>query len=915
MIEPIRSGAERPAPGNPLLCGDQAAEFLCPGKAGVSLNRGGYGYFWTTGIGRTTQASLGFALLLLARYESVVAGARTMMTRGVGPSGPLFVADPVAGSLTAPMQQVAAHFWRIGQLPLWLPSEGFGQSLAANQGAVWFPLEVVVHLLVPHDYSAWNLLRLFLLAVGTYGLAREMGVSFAGGLLAGSLAALAGPAPPNTNLDMLNPLMVLPFLLIVSRRLLSGERKLAWAAATSLLMALLWLAGFDEVLPLLMVVWALFCLALLAGGAGRGGLVRCGAWLGACTVAGVAGSAIATLPLLSSLHSSFSYQSPMSYLAHVPAYWLITLLNPWAFGRGVAGGAFDMGQSVWIVGNVVMWVLLVSAVAGLVRTRSDGPERFWWYACTALTVLGILGYANVLGILRVFGWPPFDLILMIRFLPFLWWLPACTLAGYGFDHLDAGASRWLGALSGCLACAALGGEILALHTLVAAPEPVHMGAALGLLREAVPAAVFAAATAAAVLLPHSWRRAGLLTITLLSLLVYAPANFFPRSSGSGKLAAEVARVSGPNASIFVSGGGTLPLQLARHGDAMLQAMGVFYPRRYVSLLTASFGSPGNVGQPSSTLFFGAPTLSSLPLTPGNLQRLAALGVGTLVTALPVFSDSFVANGMFGPGVEAAVTALAHVYSTRPDLQAAFPFGSPTFSLRLLQWATTFGISVDSAHTVLAPFAASYRSLLRQVTADPRSPAIFSATASLFSGVLRVAGTAVTAGGPNWYLYRLVPAGATVWRPAQVRAGSFRTVRRVLAGSTPDRLLSRAYVTGGSWPHGSVLDQSGVHVRVLSLRAGGTFTRIRLDTTGGRALVVIRSLLVPGETVRVNGVTVPPREIDGAWTGVTVPTGRALVVLDFLTPQLRLAWYLSLTTILVCALVLLLSVWAGRRRVA
>jgi hypothetical protein len=868
--------------------------------------RGAYSFFWRNGVRHVAQASLAFALLLFARYESVVTGARTLMTRGAWPSGPLFVLDPAAGSLTAPMQQLGAHFWRLGQLPLWLPSEGFGQSLAANQGAVWFPLEVIVHLLVPHDYSVWNLLRLLLLAVGTYGLAREMGVSFAGGLLAGSIAVLGGPVPPNTNLDMLNPLMVLPFLLIVSGRLLTDERKLPWACATGLLMALLWLAGFDEVLPLLMVLWAVFCLALLAGGAWRGGLVRCGAWLIATVVAGVAGSAIATEPLLSSLRSSFSYQSSGSYLTHVPAYWLVTLLNPWAFGRSVAAGPFDMGQSAWIVGNVVMWLLIASAVAALVRARE--PERFWWWGAAALVAVGILGYADVFGILRIFDWPPFDLIVMVRFLPFLWWLPACTLAGYGFDRLDAGASAWLSALSGCLAFGVLGAEVFALHVLIEAGLPVHTVVALRLLGDAVPGMLFAAATAVAAHVPGAGRRLGVLAVAVLSLWVYTPANFFSRSSGIRRLSAEVAHVSGPNAFIFVSGGGTLPLQLAGYGDPMLQAMGVFYPRRYVSLLTASFGSPGNVGQPSSILFFGAPTLSALPLTSGTVQRLAALGVGTLVTASTVSVGGFTANGKYAPRTQAALTALANTYTARPDLQAAFPFPSPTFSLRLLQWATTFGIGVDSAHTLLAPFASSYRHLLRQVSAHPGASPIIKPV----PGSLVLAGTASAPGQPTWYLYRLVPAGARVWCPAEVGAGSFRTVQTVLAGATPDRLLNHSYVTSGSWPHGSVLDQSGVHVRVLGIRAEGTYTRIRLDTTGGRAFVVIRSLLVPGETVRVNGVSAQPRQVDGAWTGVTVPDGRSLVVLDFFTPSLQFAWYLSLGTMTLCALGLLFSVWARHR---
>lgn len=63
--------------------------------------------------------------------------------------------------------------------------------------------------------------------------------------------------------------------------------------------------------------------------------------------------------------------------------------------------------------------------------------------------------------------------------------------------------------------------------------------------------------------------------------------------------------------------------------------------------------------------------------------------------------------------------LAAVYRGRRDLQRAFPIGGERLAVRLLDWATTDGATIDSDGDALRPFQAHYRRLLERGPGDGR----------------------------------------------------------------------------------------------------------------------------------------------------------------------------------------------------
>jgi SAM-dependent methyltransferase len=69
-----------------------------------------------------------------------------------------------------------------------------------------------------------------------------------------------------------------------------------------------------------------------------------------------------------------------------------------------------------------------------------------------------------------------------------------------------------------------------------------------------------------------------------------------------------------------------------------------------------------------------------------------------------------AGGHVARGDE-ALRVLAAVYEARTDLRDAFPPSAPESPVRLVQWATTAGATVDSDAPALVPFQARYRGLL------------------------------------------------------------------------------------------------------------------------------------------------------------------------------------------------------------
>lgn len=573
-----------------------------------------------------------FAAVICGLYAPVLGGSRSLITDGPW-SQPLFVMDPLAGGpATAPLTRLAAAAWLHLHLPVIDPFQGFGIPLLVNQGVPVYPPQLLFHLLFPSDYSIWNVVNLLALAFGVYLLARSFGQAFLGALCAGLLAGLAGAAPPNINMSMLNPLAVLPFLLLAVRYALDPDSDLRLVAAlgTATAIALLCLSGFQEVLPLMAIVVLVYGVALV---------VHFRTWQRPLLVLGTAASAVAgaaigsvgILPTLAVVGSATTLNGPGDYLPHLPAYWLATLTFPTITGRALNQAPLDLGNAVYTLGTPLLVLVLVLALAIALR---PGGRRTRWYVVpsAAFVVYGVLAYADIGRVLQVLDIPLLDEIQSRRFLQFAWWVPLCLLLGLVVS--EARLLRWKDGVAALLAAGAFDVYFFARfrQALAAGHVPTsavvtHAAAVAG-----VVVVLFAAAAMAARRFGPALAGVAMSLVVLASCVYDLPTNFPPASYGSAVTAVVVGggvRAKEPGGQLAFFGTRQLPTQ--QHS---VQVYGPIIPKAYAEVLTAAFSPPeaGGLAPTSGAL----PTLAELTLTPRAVSVLRSLGVSLLVvpTALP-----------------------------------------------------------------------------------------------------------------------------------------------------------------------------------------------------------------------------------------------------------------------------------------
>lgn len=848
-----------------------------------------------------------YLAVILIMYWPVVIGIASLKTAAAWPPGPLFVVDPAAGGpITLPMEILAAHAWASGQFPLWLPTQGLGLTLGGNQAAAWFLPEIIFHIVFPHNFSIWNLTRLFGIGIGFYLVARELRISPLAAILVGLFTMLAGPVPPNINLGMLNPLMVLPFLLIFTLRLARDKgwhARLSNAAAVALLTVLMLTAGFDEVLPLLYLLDALVFVfsANWWGRELKDGLQATALFVTAGVV-GAAGSAIATLSLLTPLTSYFSYQATTSYLSHVPSEWLATLLDPDFFGRAMAAGQGDMGQSVWALGNPILWILVVVAIAGLLRRGRTVLSRQVWWLFVAVTLFGVLAYSNALGVLSALQLPPFNLVLSVRFLSFMWWPCAALLAGIGLCQLPKTGRAWIAIAT-----------LLPIVILIAATVGAVSGSDPGLLSQSheylrkffleASAALTASIGVLAISLTVRPRYLSALAWVagFASLLLLLPTNYFPARSSSIpsiQAAAQYLRRHGLADGVY-AGFGTVNFEMlpSAYGIREISEWGVFYPRAYALALSRLFPSPPPESG-AGVLFLAAPSAQTTLAPAAQIGPLAALGVSGLLSEYPIPDlTSILSVSPFAPPADtAALAALAGVYERRPDLEAAFPVTSRTLVPALLRWAEVYGTTTDSAHTILAPYRSAYIRMADALTANRvRGRDLWVVSPPRISGI-RVVGPTMIASedGREVYLYRFSGLPRMAWAPRKVVP--VRSPANVWGHRTLRTLRTTAFV-----PQNAQALAPAEQVRVLKYSLGEERQTMTLSARRP-GLVVLRLQYTRNESVLVNGAQRRAAPVDGLFVGIRVPAGTSTVIINYLTPRLWIAWLVSvLTTIglLVC----------------
>jgi|GEM_PF-2079753 len=571
---------------------------------------------------RDVAALLFFAVVIGLIYHGVLLGHASLKTNTTWPPGPRFVGDPTAGGpITLPLEKLVASAWRHFQLPVVDPYQGYGISLLANQGVPVFPLEVLLHILIPGNYSDWNVLLLLILAYGSYLLAASLGQSLLAALAVGTAASLAGVAPVDLNLGMLNPVAVLPFVLLSIRYLLDPRCRRPLVAGLGLAssLAMLGLSGFQEVLPLLAVVIIIFTVALIVHFRTLQVASRRLAVGGVSVVVGAIIGAIGYLPTLSVVAAGGGVNPPNSYLQSYPTYWLATMPMP-SLTRGA--------NPSWILGTPLLVLVLVLAVLISVRRVGAGIRWLVWPSA-ALCVIGILGYVNAGHVLDIFGFFPFDLIGMKRFLPFAWWLPWCLLLGVTISN--ASLLRWFHVAAAFSAAALV--DLVTLLDYHSRLVATHQVAALPVIPVAVLVTLvfcglFAVGAAFGRHLPGEFL---MTAVVVASCVYYLPTNFFPAAGDQAITAiSSTALPSKTNdyEAVFLNHD-QLPVD-----TYSAQLFGPIEPKSYVDVVDALVPST-TTSNGLSPLWVPAPSLYFAKLDTRFLSVLRFMGVDRIVSPMPL----------------------------------------------------------------------------------------------------------------------------------------------------------------------------------------------------------------------------------------------------------------------------------------
>ena len=633
-----------------------------------------------------------FLVLLGVIYGPVVLGHAALKTDTDWPTGPLFVIDPSAGGyISLPLEQLGLQAWLHLQLPFIDPYQAFGIPLLASQGVPVFPPELIVHLLLSSNYSIWNILRLLALSFGTYLLATSFGQSLIAAIGAGVGVSLAGVVPPNINLEMLNPLMVLPFVLLSLRYLTdpAKPRKTVYTLGFATSVFFLATSGFQEALPLLALVILIFAVAMIIHFGTFADRLRVWLTLGSGTFGVLIGS-IGLLPTLSAVSAGMGENGPLMYLGSVPPFWLATLSLPHISGPGLVAQPTNLGQAVWVLGTPVLGLVIVLAVFGVLRHRSAslwyvGPSLF-------LVAFGILGYANLLGVLDVFGFFPFDSINMLRVLGFAWWLPWCLLLGF---VISVARSFKLYEIIVSLLVAIAFDLVLYAHfetALHVANQVDGLGAARhALYLASVTLVVFALGIWSAKAI-GSGALAALVFVVVTVLLL--PTNFFPPQAGTSLNHLHGGTISQSDNLTFDPGEWQLPTDVNS-----VQVFGPILPKPYSAIVAALI--PANLTTTGlNGVDVGQPTLFGAIATAHLVTILRSLGVNEIAS-----TQAFAPTGVgLIPRCSVASPLLARDDGLCAMGRGKFVGGSRSDSNFLYKLVGVDPILVPEAHGVSVPTA-------------------------------------------------------------------------------------------------------------------------------------------------------------------------------------------------------------------
>ncbi len=858
------------------------------------------------------------AALIAFIYRHVLDGSQSLITNSsLGPKGPLFIGDPAAGGeITAYKQYAVTHAWMHLHLPIWLPTEGYGISLDSNQAAPWFFPESILHVLFPTNLSVWNVLALFLGSLGAYLLARDLKINRPGSIAASLAYTLVGPAVSNLNLDMINPLIVLPFALFSSKRFVEAvaqrQSAMKWFLIFAFVMSQLFLSGFAEVLPLEALLIGIFTIARIITLRQKPKIaIRIVLFWSLAILIALLGSLIALVPLWETLKTYSLFQPPGSSLAHEPNYFLIDVFDSWVFGKGIAGDPLELGNTIWVPGNPVIYAIAVGAVINLAIfwKRIDVWIKTWITVFTVFTVIGLLGFSNLLGILNIFKFPPFDLIYTPRFLPFMWWLPFVLLVGYGVDI--ATKANKVVVLSGYVALAAFTALLVANlfqkgPSVFAILNSQNLDATI--VRNTPVLLLFIGALGATLSTPKKHRSRIAALFVAITIFVMLPKNFFSWYNAPQQarpLANFLIRNDLSKGLTFSPYDYVLPSGILGNSIPSIQAFDVFFPPGYTVTIEHWFGTedPFSVQSPLNP---GAPALENVALNYSSLNALVRIGVETLIVHSPITVSSISKIKILPepPGMgnissekyKAAMAALLNTYLSRPDLQTAFT--QSEINSMLFKWALGTPQAGDGASVTLSPYFPIYARYLSLSATQPSSAA-FAASSTLPSNSLvglRFIGKTFFGPTPE-YVYD-IGKGANkfpFWVPKTLHFYKKLNPNHPIA-------LNKEFAAVPYNFAGSTSNQKSLSARLISLQENeSSLTATIVANHGG--LAVIGGQAAPGERLFINGKREPITLVNGFLTAISLHRGSDHVVIEFASTQILGIFALS-TSVNVLLLILL-----------
>jgi hypothetical protein len=277
-----------------------------------------------------------------------------------------------------PWLAYSARQLHAGTLPLWSPGNMLGAPLIGNmQSAVFFPLNWFYFLWPQGDLlvlPAW--LKLFVAALGMYGLARQVGrVGPLGAAVAAVTYAYGAFIVAWLGYSLANVAIWQPWLWWATARLIAQPRP-RWVAVLAALVALSVLGGHVETtfhIALGVGLFALFQAWQTAPHAWRRLGIALGAWAGAYLL-GAAVAAIQVLPFLEYLSQSAALQARAGggVELYLPFRFAWTLFSPDAFGNNARGTWWEPGSNYNESNNFSgVLPLLLAPFALLVPTRAQ----------------------------------------------------------------------------------------------------------------------------------------------------------------------------------------------------------------------------------------------------------------------------------------------------------------------------------------------------------------------------------------------------------------------------------------------------------------------------------------------------------------------------------------------------------------